>query len=109
MRRARRRMDRSHGSQPRDGHGRGPVQPGGPVRGRAMLGIALALGSSVAWGISDFLGGLQSRRISAITVLLVSQPVGLVLALVFALVAGGDSLSARDAAIAVGAGATVVL
>jgi drug/metabolite transporter (DMT)-like permease len=74
-----------------------------------MLGIALALGSSVAWGISDFLGGLQSRRISALTVLLVSQPVGLVLALVFALVAGGDSLSARDAAIAVGAGAAVVL
>src|SRR2546428_13678484 len=70
-----------------------------------MLGIALGLGSSVAWGISDFLGGLQSRRISALTVLLVSQPVGLVLALVFALVAGGDPLSARDMAIAVGAGA----
>ena len=49
-----------------------------------MLGIALGLGSSVAWGISDFLGGLQSRRISALTVLLVSQPVGLVLALVVA-------------------------
>ena len=47
-----------------------------------MLGIALGLGSSVAWGVSDFLGGLQSRRISALTVLLVSQPVGLVLALV---------------------------
>jgi drug/metabolite transporter (DMT)-like permease len=74
-----------------------------------MLGIALGLGSSVAWGISDFLGGLQSRRISALTVLLVSQPVGLVLALVFAVVAGGDTLSGRDAAIAAGAGATVVL
>ena len=74
-----------------------------------MLGVALGLGSSVAWGISDFLGGLQSRRISALTVLLVSQPVGLVLALVFALVAGGDPLSARDMAIAVGAGAAVVL
>ena len=74
-----------------------------------MLGIALGLGSSVAWGISDFLGGLQSRRISALTVLLVSQPVGLVLALVFAVVAGGDPLSGHDAAIAAGAGATVVL
>jgi drug/metabolite transporter (DMT)-like permease len=74
-----------------------------------MLGIGLGLGSSVAWGISDFLGGLQSRRISALTVLLVSQPVGLVLALVFAVVAGGDPLSGRDAAIAAGAGATVVL
>jgi drug/metabolite transporter (DMT)-like permease len=74
-----------------------------------MLGVALALASSVAWGISDFLGGLQARRISALTVLLVSQPVGLVLALAVALVFGGDSLGSRDAAIAFGAGAVVVL
>lgn len=74
-----------------------------------MLGIALALASSVAWGTSDFLGGLRSRRISALTVLLVSQPVGLVLATCVAVGAGGDSLSIRDAAIAAGAGATVVM
>ncbi len=74
-----------------------------------MLGVALALASSVAWGTSDFLGGLRSRRISALAVLLVSQPVGLALALAFALVAGGDELGARDAAIAAGAGATVVM
>lgn len=74
-----------------------------------MLGIALALASSVAWGTSDFLGGLRSRRISALTVLLVSQPVGLLLALAVALGVGGDSLSARDAAIAAGAGAAVVM
>jgi drug/metabolite transporter (DMT)-like permease len=74
-----------------------------------MLGIGLGFASSVAWGISDFLGGLQSRRISAITVLLVSQPVGLVLALAVALAAGGDPLSAHDTVIAVGAGAAAVL
>jgi drug/metabolite transporter (DMT)-like permease len=74
-----------------------------------MLGIALGLGSSVAWGISDFLGGLQSRRLSALTVLLVSQPVGLVLALAVAFAAGGDALSTRDTAIAIGAGAVVVM
>ena len=74
-----------------------------------MLGIVLALASSVAWGTSDFLGGLRTRRISALTVLLVSQPLGLVLALGFALAVGGDALSARDAAIAAGAGATVVM
>jgi drug/metabolite transporter (DMT)-like permease len=74
-----------------------------------MLGLVLALASSVAWGTSDFLGGLRSRRMSALTVLLVSQPVGLVLALIVALAAGGDALSLRDAAIAAGAGATVVL
>jgi uncharacterized membrane protein len=74
-----------------------------------MLGIALALGSSVAWGTSDFLGGLMSRRISALSVLLVSQPVGLVLALAFALAVGGDALSLRDAAIAAASGAAVVM
>jgi drug/metabolite transporter (DMT)-like permease len=74
-----------------------------------VLGVLLALGSSVAWGISDFLGGLQSRRISVLTVLLVSQPFGLVLALGVALIVGGDALSGEDVAIAAGAGATVVL
>jgi drug/metabolite transporter (DMT)-like permease len=74
-----------------------------------MLGIVLALGSSVSWGISDFLGGLQTRRASALGVLLVTQPVGLVLALVVALTVGGDPLSTRAAAYAVGAGAIGVV
>ena len=87
----------------------GSASAGSCGRDSRMLGIALALASSVAWGTSDFLGGLQSRRISALTVLLVSQPVGLVLALGVALAVGGDSLSARDAAIAAGAGAAVVM
>jgi drug/metabolite transporter (DMT)-like permease len=74
-----------------------------------MLGIALGLGSSVAWGISDFLGGLQTRRASALGVMLVTQPVGLVLALGVALVFGGDALSTQDAAYAVGAGVVGVV
>jgi drug/metabolite transporter (DMT)-like permease len=74
-----------------------------------MLGIALGLASSVAWGVSDFLGGLQSRRVSALTVLLVSQPVGLVLALGFALIAGGSPLDRGDAIAAAAAGAIVVV
>lgn len=74
-----------------------------------MLGVGLALLSSIAWGISDFLGGLQSRRISALSVLLVSQPVGLVLAFAVALTLGEDGLPAREAAIAAGAGAVVVV
>jgi drug/metabolite transporter (DMT)-like permease len=74
-----------------------------------MLGIGLGLASSVAWGVSDFLGGLQSRRISVLTVLLVSQPVGLVLALVVAVAVGGDPLGTGDAAIAIAAGAAVVI
>jgi len=74
-----------------------------------MLGVALGLASSVAWGISDFLGGLQSRRISALSVLLVAQPLGLVLALTFALTVGGTALDSGDALLGAGAGATAVL
>jgi drug/metabolite transporter (DMT)-like permease len=74
-----------------------------------VLGIALAFASSISWGISDFLGGLQSRRISALTVLLVTQPVGLVLALGVALAFGGDPLDTEDTLIATGAGAAAVL
>jgi drug/metabolite transporter (DMT)-like permease len=74
-----------------------------------MLGIALALGSSVAWGISDFLGGLRARRISALTVLLVSQPIGLVLALAVAVGLGGDPLGWGNAGIAAAAGAAAAL
>lgn len=74
-----------------------------------MLGIALGLASSVAWGVSDFLGGLQSRRISALTVLLVTQPLGLVLALAVALAFGGSALDREAALLGAAAGATVVL
>jgi len=74
-----------------------------------MLGVLLGLLSSVAWGVSDFLGGLQARRISALSVLLVSQPFGLLLAFGVALAAGDKGLPAREAAIAAGAGAIVVV
>jgi drug/metabolite transporter (DMT)-like permease len=44
-----------------------------------MLAIALALGSSLAWGVSDFLGGLKSRTVPLLGVLLVSQGTALIL------------------------------
>ena len=69
-----------------------------------MLGVALGLLSSVSWGIADFMGGLQSRRMSVLTVLLVSQPVGLVLALIAMAVAGEHELTAEQASIATVAG-----
>ena len=74
-----------------------------------MLGVFLGLLSSVAWGVSDFLGGLQARRISAFSVLLVSQPFGLLLAFAVAFVAGDEGLPAREAAIAAAAGMIVVI
>jgi uncharacterized membrane protein len=42
-----------------------------------VLAIALGLSSSLFWGLGDFLGGLQSRRVRVLAVLLVSQASGL--------------------------------
>jgi drug/metabolite transporter (DMT)-like permease len=44
-----------------------------------MLALALGFASSVAWGLADFLGGLKSRRLPLLNVLLGSQAAGLVL------------------------------
>ena len=55
-----------------------------------MLAIVLALGASLSWGISDFLGGLKSRSLPLLTVLLVSQGAALlVLALVVIFIGEG--------------------
>jgi drug/metabolite transporter (DMT)-like permease len=43
-----------------------------------MLSAILASGASVAWGSADFLAGVSSRRLGLITVLFVSQLVGMV-------------------------------
>jgi len=67
------------------------------------LAIALSLSASIAWGVSDFLGGQASRRIPVLWVVAVSYPTGLVLIAIVALVAGG-SLSAGEVAIAMGGG-----
>jgi drug/metabolite transporter (DMT)-like permease len=43
-----------------------------------MLGMALALCSSLCWGVADFIGGVQSRRSAVLRVVLLSQGAGLV-------------------------------
>jgi drug/metabolite transporter (DMT)-like permease len=53
-----------------------------------VLAIALAAGSSLVYGFSDFLGGLKSRSLPLLSVLLVSQTGALVLLLVIALGSG---------------------
>jgi len=60
-----------------------------------VTALALAFASSVSWGIADFLGGLKSRRLPVLNVLLASQGVGLLLIAVFMLLRrdsppGGD-------------------
>ena len=44
-----------------------------------MTALLLAFASSVSWGIADFFGGLKSRRLPLLNVLLASQGVGLAL------------------------------
>jgi drug/metabolite transporter (DMT)-like permease len=52
------------------------------------LGVPLGLGSGLAWGAADFFGGIQSRRLPALTVAFWSQAAG-ALGLVIALALGG--------------------
>ncbi len=71
-----------------------------------MLAIALALGASLSWGLGDFLGGMKSRTLHVLTVLVVSQVVGLVAALVW-VVASGDGVPSWSATLlAMAAGAS---
>ena len=65
--------------------------------------ILLALGAS-AWGAGDFLGGRASRVLHVLTVLAVSQLVGLAAVLAWALLSGDDVPAAAELAPAVGAG-----
>jgi drug/metabolite transporter (DMT)-like permease len=53
-----------------------------------VLAIALALGASLSWGLGDFVGGLKSRTLHVLTVLVLSQIVGLAAALTWVVAAG---------------------
>jgi drug/metabolite transporter (DMT)-like permease len=44
-----------------------------------LLTAALALAAAASWGVGDFLGGLKSRSLSPIAILIVAQPIGLTL------------------------------
>lgn len=70
-----------------------------------MLAFAISLASAFSWGVSDFLGGLTSRRLPVLAVLAVSQPAGLVLIAVMIVVFGADPISADKFALAALAGA----
>ena len=54
-----------------------------------MTAILLALGSSIAFGLTDFLGGLAARRAHIFMLGTITQPLGLVLLLPAALLVGG--------------------
>jgi uncharacterized membrane protein len=65
-----------------------------------MLGVGLALAASVMWGFGDFIGGMKSRVLPVLAVLLCSQLVGLAWIGIVALVANDPAPGARYVAMA---------
>src|SRR3954468_7564915 len=53
-----------------------------------MSAVLLAFASSVSWGLADFVGGLKSRTLPLLNVLVASQVTGLLLVAVFVAVRG---------------------
>ena len=60
-----------------------------------MVVVALGLAAGLSWGVADFLGGLKSRQLSVLVVLVVSQAVGAVLVGVI-IVARGEGPPATE-------------
>ena len=55
-----------------------------------MTSVLLALVAAASYGVSDFIGGLASRRVAALRVVLISYPVSLLMVLAVAPFAGGE-------------------
>ena len=53
-----------------------------------MFAAALALAAAASWGVGDFFGGVKSRSLNPVAVLLVAQPIGLTLLAVWVAVRG---------------------
>lgn len=64
----------------------------------------LALGGAVSWGVGDFFGGLASRRLAVLTVLAVSQAIGLAGIALWVVVAGDPVPGVSELLPAAGAG-----
>jgi drug/metabolite transporter (DMT)-like permease len=70
-----------------------------------MLAIALALGASFCYGVSNFLGPQLVRRHQLVTVLVLSQVAALAACVLYVGLEGGRSLPSNDALVALLAGA----
>ncbi|TFD57893.1 DMT family transporter [Cryobacterium sp. Hh38] len=55
-----------------------------------MIGVVLALVSAAAYGMSDFLGGIASRQVAALRVVLLSYPISALIIAVAAAFVGGE-------------------
>lgn len=69
-----------------------------------MLAVAYALAASACWGTADFVGGITSRRLSALAVLLTIEGSGLVLIAAVVIATGEPLPGGRDLALSLLAG-----
>src|SRR5919199_3276734 len=69
-----------------------------------MVSVVLALAASLSWGVSDFLGGLTTRRLPLVSVLLVADTIGLGLLFPLAMLGGSPLLDVRQSGFALGGG-----
>jgi drug/metabolite transporter (DMT)-like permease len=69
----------------------------------------LALSGGLLWGVGDFFGGLASRRIAVITVVVVSQTIGLACLLLWVVLTGDPFPGATQLFPAAVAGVTVLI
>ena len=60
--------------------------------------VVLGLGSSIAWGFSDFLGGVSTRRAPLLGVLAITQVIGVLIALPLGVLSGETLPSQPDLA-----------
>ena len=68
-----------------------------------MLAFALGLSSSICWGLADFLGGTQARRVPLAAVMIVSQATGLVAVAIYAALSGEGRLGSSRCSLRPGA------
>jgi len=71
-----------------------------------VTAVVLALGASLSWGLGDFLGGLKARTLHVLTVLVLSQVVGILAAIAWVAGSGDGYPGAAATGLAAAAGAS---
>lgn len=74
-----------------------------------MVAVALGLAASVSWGLADFIGGLKTKQLDVLAVLVVSQGIALVLLTIAVALSGAQAPPAGAVLAAAGAGAAGVI
>src|SRR5215208_6324868 len=74
-----------------------------------MFPFILAFVASISWGVADFLGGLKSRSLSLLVVLVVSQLAGLLAMVAVILIRGAGPPEPRFIPFAMAGGLAVAM